>query len=86
MLLEAQVFCAGFVTWKLGLALGKYLVIDHNQVKDQDKRGFYSFQQVRRTPELFPKAVMCAQSLSRVWLFVTPWTVGCQAPLSMGNL
>ena len=25
-----------------------------------------------------------AQSLSRVRLFVTPWTVGCQAPLSMG--
>ena len=25
-----------------------------------------------------------AQSLSRVWLFVTPWTVGSQAPLSMG--
>ena len=24
------------------------------------------------------------QSLSRVWLFVTPWTVACQAPLSMG--
>ena len=22
--------------------------------------------------------------LSRVWLFVTPWTVACQAPLSMG--
>ena len=26
----------------------------------------------------------CAQSLSRVWLFVTPWTIPCQAPLSMG--
>ena len=24
------------------------------------------------------------QSLSHVWLFVTPWTVACQAPLSMG--
>ena len=23
-------------------------------------------------------------SLSRVWLFATPWTVACQAPLSMG--
>ena len=22
--------------------------------------------------------------LSRVWLFGTPWTVACQAPLSMG--
>ena len=26
---------------------------------------------------------MCAQSLSYVWLFVTPWTVACQAPLPM---
>ena len=24
------------------------------------------------------------KSLSCVWLFVTPWTVACQAPLSMG--
>ena len=24
------------------------------------------------------------QSLSRVWLFVTPWTITRQAPLSMG--
>ena len=27
--------------------------------------------------------VPCAGSLSLVWLFVTPWTVGPQAPLSM---
>ena len=28
---------------------------------------------------------MCVLScFSRVWLFVTPWTVACQAPLSMG--
>ena len=27
---------------------------------------------------------MCAKLLSRVRLFVTPWTVACQAPLSMG--
>ena len=27
---------------------------------------------------------MCIQSLSRVWLFVIPWTVAHQAPLSMG--
>ena len=31
-------------------------------------------------------AVLCAQSLSRVRLFVTPWTVAHQAPLSMGIL
>ena len=27
---------------------------------------------------------MHAQSLSRVWLFVTPWTAAYQAPLSTG--
>ena len=27
---------------------------------------------------------MCTQSLSHVQPFVTPWTVACQAPLSMG--
>ena len=28
----------------------------------------------------------CAWSLSCVWLYVTSWTVACQAPLSMGIL
>ena len=32
---------------------------------------------------LFHSSV-CTLSLSRVWLFATPWTVACQAPLSMG--
>ena len=27
---------------------------------------------------------MCVQSLHHVQLFETPWTVACQAPLSMG--
>ena len=27
---------------------------------------------------------VCSQSLSHVLLFVTPWTVVCKAPLSMG--
>ena len=27
---------------------------------------------------------LCAQSLSRVWLCATPWTLACLAPLSMG--
>ena len=31
-----------------------------------------------------PCSVYCASLLSRVWFFVTPWTVACQAPLSMG--
>ena len=31
-------------------------------------------------------SLSCALSLSRVRLFTTPWTVACQAPLSMGIL
>ena len=30
------------------------------------------------------RAHTCAQSLSHIWLFVTPWIVAHQAPLSMG--
>ena len=33
---------------------------------------------------LFFNNFMCAQLLSCVQLFATPWTVACQAPLSMG--
>ena len=30
------------------------------------------------------KSMVLAQSLSHIQLFATPWTVACQAPLSMG--
>ena len=49
------------------------------------------FQQVYLSPGwLLPHvgiqvwSCMCVQSLSHVRLFATPWTVACQAPLSMG--
>ena len=32
------------------------------------------------------KMLCCAQSLSHVWVFATPWTVACQAFLSLGIL
>ena len=32
----------------------------------------------------FSKSICEVKSLSRVWLFVTPWTVAYQAPLSIG--
>ena len=32
------------------------------------------------------QVLMCAQLLSHVWTFVTPWTAAHQAPLSMGFL
>ena len=35
---------------------------------------------------IFPSAALSSiQSLSRVWLFVTPWTAACQASLSIIN-
>ena len=33
---------------------------------------------------MFVCVCVCAQLLSHVWLFATPWTVTCQASLSMG--
>ena len=45
----------------------------------------YSFQKKSSTPCLYYLvAVVAIQSLSCVWLFVTPWTIDCHAPLSMG--
>ena len=32
-----------------------------------------------------PGSVQSVQKLSRVWLFVTPWTAACQASLSITN-
>ena len=31
-----------------------------------------------------PAVCVCVQLLSHVRLFETPWTIACQAPLSMG--
>ena len=39
---------------------------------------------MRDAKEILSIAHMHVQSLSRVWLFGTLWTVGCQAPVSMG--
>ena len=35
--------------------------------------------------QLFLVVVVAVQPLSRVWLFATPWTAACQAPLSITN-
>ena len=47
----------------------------HGTVMSEDSRGRFIFLSV---------LVCSAQPLSRVRLFVTPWTVACQAPLSTG--
>ena len=43
---------------------------------------FLLFKTSLFTPELH--LLLCVKSFSHVWLLVTPWTVACQAPLSMG--
>ena len=43
-----------------------------------------AFRSWRSNHMLLITCVTVALSLSRVWLFATPWTVACQAPLSMG--
>ena len=41
---------------------------------------------VKHTKEIWPTGSMCMHVyvLSHAWLFVTPWTIACQSPLSMG--
>ena len=39
--------------------------------------------QIKKSSIMFSRDVVC-ESLSRVQLFATPWTVTHQAPLSMG--
>ena len=40
-----------------------------------------AYKEVQRKCEIYKKNVV-VQSLSRVWLFVTPWTIACQSSLS----
>ena len=51
-------------------------------------QSFGLFQHVFLTPETlgkFPTQFSSVQSLSRVWLFATPWTTACQTSLSITN-
>ena len=43
-----------------------------------------SFQRINKSAFCSLRVYVCAQSLSRVQLLATPWTVARQAPLSMG--
>ena len=43
-----------------------------------------SFQRINKSAFCSLRVYVCAQSLSRVRLLETPWTVARQAPLSMG--
>ena len=45
---------------------------------------FNSFPENIHFNEMFYFSVIEVKSLSRVWLFATPWTVAYQSPQSMG--
>ena len=46
---------------------------------DPERKGNYRYKNLSTEEDC-----VCAHVLSHVRLFVTPWTVACQVPLSMG--
>ena len=48
--------------------------------KTQEEKFGGAKEHEEKEPNVIPDAC----EISRVWLFVTPWTVACQGPLSMG--
>ena len=46
--------------------------------------NWVTFLHGRNKPNIVNRLCMCAQGLSRVWLFQIPWTVARQTPLSVG--
>ena len=54
---------------------------NHNIFKVYNLRGKRGEINWELGIDIPPACVMCL--LSSVWLFVTPWTIACQAPLSM---
>ena len=78
-------------TWE-GMALGN-TTVKLNLLKKQNNFQFFLFtdsyrrdQYIPATDHSFPTLLLqllSVQSLSRIWLFVTPWAVACQASLSL---
>ena len=78
---DSKTSCASSssVTWPLGFLLGHFLTCLLSSVHQHSLSGF-SYQY--HMPLLWSSSV---QSLSRVQLFVTPWTTAHQASLSITN-
>ena len=76
---ESFIYCLqdkGHILHNLALVtiLVLFLLLQVRSPPPQPKKNYFSFSEY----------VMCAQSLSHVQLFETPWTVARRAPLSMG--
>ena len=54
------------------------------RIKTRSHKGIYWWNLTPKKSEIGLSLSMKVKSLSRVWLFATPWTVAHQAPLSMG--
>ena len=71
------------------MMFGSYMI----QISIHRRKGAWIFKSpLGREPSTDPKYLFylsvqfsSVQSLSRVWLFVTPWTTACQASLSITN-
>ena len=78
-ILQARILERVAISFSRGFSRSK----DQTQVSHTAGRLFI-FWATREPWLLIDTCNCCVQSLSRVQLFVTPWTVACQAPLSMG--
>ena len=62
-----------------------YTKIDTKSDRNLTHLNFHRIKQTKLPPKTTsPNHLPKVKSFSRVQLFVTPWTVACQAPLSMG--
>ena len=80
------------VTWLLSLpysALDKVYKVSVSYkiyVYNLYSKGTYEIFIFSKCPCMYLYVLCCAQSLSHVQLFANPWTIACQAPLSVGIL
>ena len=56
----------------------------YNSVSSKPKRSNGGSDKIMKWFKKLANGLRVFQLLSRVWLFVTPWIIACQAPLSMG--
>ena len=74
----------------LDLCLGSSVDLFYIEQPPSMKAGWRSSESLSEGSKRFPQEIsnnQCSsvQLLSRVWLFVTPWTTACQASLSITN-
>ena len=66
--------------WNINFFFNKANKTHREQISGCQRQGIIGGENEQRWSNGF---VFVVQLLSHVWCFVTPWTVACQAPLSM---